>query len=133
MSKDREALIGRDAAEVVGHPLGSNGKISKCFVFEPAVPPLLQQDKTLGSGAGLVDRAVSLRSASGLPFWDALMLLASEAESPPGTLFRSALRHNRPKDHGLRHIDVAHFSVFARKGFAANSFSMRSQQRRGMK
>jgi hypothetical protein len=120
MSGDREALIGRDAVEVLGHLVSRSGKISKCFVFEPIVPPLLQQDKTLGSGMGLVDHAISLRSSSGLPFWDALMLLASEAESPPRTLFRSALRHNRPKDNELRSIDVVRFSAESIRTMAAS-------------
>lgn len=106
MTDQADAMIGGDAIDVLAYLVARNVEIAKCFLFEPPFPPLLQEDRTFGSEAEVVDRALSLRATSGLPFWDAVMLLSSATELVPVEVFKAALRHNRPQDNRFQSIDT---------------------------
>ena len=106
MNDDVDSLVGRDASEMIRYLLRRHPEISKCFVFEPPFSRPLQENCTAGWELDMLDRALSLKSTTGLPFWEALMLLLPTVDAKAETLLRAAVRHNDPMDCRLEAIDA---------------------------
>lgn len=80
--------------------LRANPTIANITLFTPHLAPLLLQRAELTSEElDVVQQALSLKAATSLPFWDAVMTMSMRAAAPTIGIFRAATYHNPIADN----------------------------------
>lgn len=92
-----ERYVGMSSADAYTQILLMHRHVQRAAVFRYHSPPPLQRRIQLTSDEqSLVDRAISLRKSTHLPFWHALFATFLQGESHTDQLIEAAFYHNGP-------------------------------------
>jgi len=93
------ARIGMPTAEILAVLVSENQAISAIFAFSYRHPTLLQQRLTpTPDEAAIINKAIGLRSAAQLPFWEALMLSCFNEHRNFARLLHESTYHQSHRD-----------------------------------
>ncbi|MEI6492542.1 MAG: hypothetical protein WCO94_08335 [Verrucomicrobiota bacterium] len=97
------ASNGTPTAEILTSLISENRTISAIFVFEYKHPTLLQQRLALTTDEkAIIEKAITLRSSSRLPFWESLMLSCFGEQRDFTRLLREATFHQTHRNSVFR-------------------------------
>lgn len=97
------AIKGMPTSKILSQMVFENKSITAIFVFAYRHPRQLQQRITLTIDEhAIIEKATALRGASGLPFWDALMLSCFGEKRDFKRLLKEATFHQSHADSLLR-------------------------------
>jgi hypothetical protein len=84
-----------DSSAVISGLVGSHPEISRIYVFEPSMTPLLQERFSPSTQEQeAISLGLELKRKYNLPFWEGVLLSLFHAERPSTRLLRAAAHHN---------------------------------------
>jgi hypothetical protein len=121
VSREGSVWSGEDSAWVLCSWLSSWPEVQGLRLFSPSPSPMLQERALLSPAEWkVVERGLSFREASHMPFWDSVFLASFEADGPVKGIVEAASYHNC-SDHRVLQIGRGEVTADRLRNLSATS------------